>query len=47
MTGEPGGGEISAPVDLRFEYRDSGGVQAVKTFHLDPASYIVTLQRER
>jgi len=42
VTGEPGGGEISAPVDLRFEYRDSGGVQAVKTFHLDPASYIVS-----
>jgi YidC/Oxa1 family membrane protein insertase len=35
-------GEVSSPVDLRFEYRDSGGVHAVKEFHLDPASYILT-----
>src|SRR5262245_66136440 len=33
----------SAPIDLRFEYRDSSGVRAVKEFHLEPASYIVTL----
>jgi YidC/Oxa1 family membrane protein insertase len=33
-----------SPVDLRFEYRDSAGVHAVKTFHFDPASYIVTAQ---
>ena len=35
---------ISAPIDLRFEYRDSAGVQAVKEFHLDPASYIVAFR---
>ena len=37
-------GEIAAPVDLRFEYRDSGGVHAVKTFHFEPASYVVGYQ---
>ncbi len=31
----------SAPVDLRFEYRDSAGVQAVKEFHLEPSSYLI------
>ena len=45
VTGAPAGtGAISAPVDLRFEYRDSAGVQAVKQFHLDPASYIVAFR---
>jgi len=31
-----------SPVDLRFEYRDSAGLSAVKEFHLEPASYVVT-----
>ena len=44
VSGAPPGGEIGAPVDVRFEYRDSGGVSAVKTFHFDPTSYIVTYQ---
>jgi YidC/Oxa1 family membrane protein insertase len=44
VTGAPAGGEITAATDLRFEYRDSSGVQAVKTFHFDPASYIVGYQ---
>src|SRR6185436_3801202 len=30
----------SSPVDLKFEYRDSAGLHAVKEFHLDPSSYI-------
>ncbi len=29
------------PSDLRFEYRDSAGVYAVKDFHFEPTSYIV------
>ncbi len=33
---------ITGPADLRFEYRDSAGVHAVKEFQLTPASYIVT-----
>jgi YidC/Oxa1 family membrane protein insertase len=33
-----------APVDLHFEYRDSAGLHAVKDFHLDPTSYILTLR---
>lgn len=36
--------ETSAPVDLRFEYRDSTGLQAIKEFHLDPAGYIVAVR---
>jgi YidC/Oxa1 family membrane protein insertase len=40
----PVAGEITSAVDLRFEYRDSGGVHAVKTFRFEPASYIVTYQ---
>ncbi len=34
----------SGPVDLRFEYRDSAGVSAIKEFHLEPSSYIVTFR---
>ncbi len=45
VSGAPAAaGESSSPVDLRFEYRDSAGVHALKTFHLDPASYIITFQ---
>jgi YidC/Oxa1 family membrane protein insertase len=41
VNGAPDAGSaISAPVDLRFEYRDSAGVSAIKEFHLDPASYL-------
>src|ERR1019366_6111481 len=32
----------SGPSDVRFEYRDSAGVHAVKEFHFEPTSYIVT-----
>jgi YidC/Oxa1 family membrane protein insertase len=35
---------ITAPTDLRFEFRDSAGVHVVKEFQLTPASYIVTLR---
>jgi YidC/Oxa1 family membrane protein insertase len=38
----PAAGEIASPVELRFEYRDSAGVHAVKTFQFEPASYIVS-----
>jgi YidC/Oxa1 family membrane protein insertase len=37
---------ISSPFDLRFEYRDAAGVQAVKTFHFVPDSYMVALRTE-
>jgi YidC/Oxa1 family membrane protein insertase len=40
----PAGGEASAPVDLHFEYRDSAGVSAVKEFHFDPTSYLLTFR---
>jgi YidC/Oxa1 family membrane protein insertase len=34
-------GASVSPVDLRFEYRDSAGVHAVKEFHIDPSSYLL------
>ena len=32
---------ISAPIDVRFEYRDAAGLHAVKEFHLEPSSYVL------
>ena len=46
VTGAPAAGENAAPIDLRFEYTDSAGVRAVKTFHLEPRSFIVTFRGE-
>ena len=34
----------AGPSDLRFEYRDSAGVQVVKDFHFEPTSYLVTFR---
>ena len=43
VTAEPAGdAAASAPSDLRFEYRDSTGIHAIKEFHFNPTSYIVT-----
>jgi YidC/Oxa1 family membrane protein insertase len=45
VHGAPSGdGVTRVAVDLRFEYRDTAGVQAVKEFHLDPSSYIFTFR---
>jgi YidC/Oxa1 family membrane protein insertase len=32
----------SVPADLVFEYRDTAGLHAVKQFHLEPKSYVLT-----
>jgi len=40
VSGAPAATADASPVDLRFEYRDSAGIHAVKEFHLEPASYI-------
>src|SRR6516225_4387533 len=42
VSGAPASGVASGPVDLRFEYRDSGGIEAVKQFHFNPSSYVIT-----
>jgi len=42
VSGEPSGA-VTSPIDLRFEYRDTAGVRAVKTFHIEPSSYIITV----
>jgi YidC/Oxa1 family membrane protein insertase len=34
----------NAPVDVKFEYRDSAGIHSVKQFHLDQASYFVSFR---
>ena len=44
VTGAPATTADASPVDLRFEYRDSAGVHAIKQFHLDPSSYVFTFQ---
>ena len=44
VSGAPSSTPDSAPTDLRFEYRDSAGIHAVKEFHLDPVSYIFTFR---
>ena len=42
VAGAPLTPAAASPIDLRFEYRDSAGVHAVKVFHLDPTSYVLT-----
>jgi len=44
VAGAPPSAPATSPVDLRFEYRNSAGLQAVKEFHLDPASFILTFR---
>src|SRR5258705_2812459 len=44
VSGAPPTPSEPAPIDLRFEYSDSAGVHAVKNFHLEPSSYVVTLR---
>ena len=45
VTLEPAGDAASAgSSDLRFEYRDSAGVYAIKEFHFEPTSYIVAFR---
>ena len=43
VDGEPSAA-TTAPVDLRFEYRDSSGVQVVKSFHFEPTFYVITFR---
>ena len=45
VAGDPSG-PITSPIDLRFEYRDAAGVQAVKEFHLDPDAYVVAVRAD-
>jgi YidC/Oxa1 family membrane protein insertase len=44
VSGAPLAPADAEPIDLRFEYRDSAGVGAVKMFHLDPRSYVLTFR---
>ena len=46
VSGVPSGDVTSSPVDLRFEYRDSAGLRALKEFRIEPASYIVTFRAD-
>jgi YidC/Oxa1 family membrane protein insertase len=40
----PGDGVVSSRTDLRFEFRDSAGVHAVKEFQIEPSSYVITFR---
>src|SRR5438067_903633 len=44
VDGAPAAAAASSPIDLRFEYRDSAGVRAVKEFHFEPSSYVVAFR---
>jgi YidC/Oxa1 family membrane protein insertase len=47
VEGEPEGStEVTSPVDVKFEYRDDNGLAAVKTFHLEPSSYVLTFRAD-
>ncbi len=39
-------GTLTSATDVRFEYRDSAGVRSAKTFHFDPATYVVGFSAE-
>ena len=41
-----GTGPIARSVDVRFEYRDTTGLSAIKEFHLDPSSYVLGFRAE-
>jgi YidC/Oxa1 family membrane protein insertase len=43
VSGEPSG-IVNSPIDLKFEYRDSSGIQATKAFHFDPSSFVIAMQ---
>src|SRR5262245_7561416 len=43
VSGAPAG-VLDAPADVRFEYRNDAGVQALKEFHFEPSSFVVTLR---
>src|SRR5579862_277675 len=42
VTGAPAGIVDARPLDLKFEYATSAGLHAVKEFHFNPSSYVVT-----
>lgn len=44
VRGAPAQGTITLPVDLRFQYRDSAGLQVEKEFHFEPSSYVVVVR---
>jgi YidC/Oxa1 family membrane protein insertase len=41
---ESSGDARDSPADVTFEYRDTAGLHAVKQFHLEPKSYILTFR---
>lgn len=42
VTGAPAGTSVqTSATELRFEYRDTSGIEAVKQFRIDPSSYII------
>jgi YidC/Oxa1 family membrane protein insertase len=45
VSGQPAGdGAVSSRTELRFEFKDSAGVHAVKEFQIEPSSYVITFK---
>jgi len=41
VSGAPASPLAAAAADIRFEYRDSAGLESVKEFHLEPTSFVI------
>ncbi len=46
VRGSAPSGVVSSPTQIAFEYRDNGGLRAVKEFQIEPASYVLSLRAE-
>jgi YidC/Oxa1 family membrane protein insertase len=46
VNGVPPASPATSPIDLRFEYRDASGLQAIKEFHLEPGAYVVKFKSD-
>ena len=44
VSGAPDRPIDSSAADVKFEYRDSNGIAAIKEFHFEPASYVLTVR---
>jgi YidC/Oxa1 family membrane protein insertase len=45
VSGAPADGMAAEPIELVFEYQDDGGLQVRKSISIDPATYLVRIDR--
>jgi YidC/Oxa1 family membrane protein insertase len=43
VSGAPAGA-MSSPADIKFDYRDTAGVEVVKEFHIEPSGYVLNFR---